>query len=695
MVCLTEAVLIRFGKFKNCSLKFQPGLHVLYGENETGKSTLQLFLKVMFFGAATRKKADEMLKERERMIPWGEKNAEGILRLHVDDRDLEIRRRFGKTAAADKTEIFDLHTGEVPAGFTADSIGEKLFGVNVSVFEKTFWIRQDGVLFAGKDEELNRRLMNLCSSGDEEISAEHTIVLLEKQKRMIKAKDKRSTPGKLDDLYAEKDNLLLKLKQIQNDTDKREAAEKELKAAQDRLCEIEKEMEELTLESKAQERLKNLEIRLQKWKQAEILQQRETEAKSREEYEKFVGLEEQMVLQAEEQERRIKTLDQNVQIGYDKDKAEKTAAEERGKLWIGLFFMAVGFIVFALAVVLAILQHLAAAGGTVVISIMFAWIGVWWYFRCKQHNLDAMRKYYACEAEMDKMRREKEECGVRLENILRPYGCGSASELRCGMEKCRKAILEAESFHNARCTLLEMEDEEALRKDAEEAKALLKNDSSLLRKNIAGRIEQLQQSKTDMVVNISDLKTKIDFAFQNQQRPADIESCLRFLDEDIAEQKKLLRAVEMAQEVFTDTVCRRKSDFTPQINAKVNQYLDILTVGKYHETRVSEEYRIQISPQNTGLYSSEYFSFGTRQQLYLALRLALGSLIGQGNEPLFLDDFLIAYDDARAEAAITLLKQISLKRQIILFTCHNRDVEYAAKAGAAISHLEEEIVNVC
>lgn len=57
-----------------------------------------------------------------------------------------------------------------------------------AVFEKTYWLRQEGASMAGKDEELSRRLLNLRDTGEEEISAERTLEELERAKR-------RSRPG--------------------------------------------------------------------------------------------------------------------------------------------------------------------------------------------------------------------------------------------------------------------------------------------------------------------------------------------------------------------------------------------------------------------------------------------------------------------------------------------------------------------
>ena len=39
-----------FGKFQNKEFIFDPGINLILGENESGKSTLQAFLFVMLFG---------------------------------------------------------------------------------------------------------------------------------------------------------------------------------------------------------------------------------------------------------------------------------------------------------------------------------------------------------------------------------------------------------------------------------------------------------------------------------------------------------------------------------------------------------------------------------------------------------------------------------------------------------------------
>ena len=41
---------MNFGKFKDYSLELRPGVNLIYGENESGKSTLHSFIDGMFYG---------------------------------------------------------------------------------------------------------------------------------------------------------------------------------------------------------------------------------------------------------------------------------------------------------------------------------------------------------------------------------------------------------------------------------------------------------------------------------------------------------------------------------------------------------------------------------------------------------------------------------------------------------------------
>ncbi len=75
----------------------------------------------------------------------------------------------------------------------------------------------------------------------------------------------------------------------------------------------------------------------------------------------------------------------------------------------------------------------------------------------------------------------------------------------------------------------------------------------------------------------------------------------------------------------------------------------------------------------------EAMSTGSRDQLYLALRLAALDHYAQSAEPLplIVDDILIQFDDHRSRATLDALAEFSSSTQVILFTHHERVVEEA------------------
>jgi len=85
-------------------------------------------------------------------------------------------------------------------------------------------------------------------------------------------------------------------------------------------------------------------------------------------------------------------------------------------------------------------------------------------------------------------------------------------------------------------------------------------------------------------------------------------------------------------------------------------------------------------------------STGTRDQLYLALRLAAleGLIARRGPLPLLLDDLFVHFDDARTDAGLRVLEQIAERTQVLLFTHHQRVAEQALGAiSAGRAHLIE------
>jgi uncharacterized protein YhaN len=122
-----------------------------------------------------------------------------------------------------------------------------------------------------------------------------------------------------------------------------------------------------------------------------------------------------------------------------------------------------------------------------------------------------------------------------------------------------------------------------------------------------------------------------------------------------------------------------------------------LTLGSYANLRdeLDESGRpilLGVRPDDAEV-SVDGMSDGTRDQLYLSLRLAtLEQHLSKGEPmPFVVDDILIGFDDNRTRVCLKVLAELAASTQVLLFTHHRRVLELAgeieAKAGIFIHDL--------
>src|SRR5665647_43219 len=75
---IKKITIHNFGKHTNLELLLSDGLNIIYGKNETGKSTIQSFIKAMFYGIDSRSRSLRD-NERKKFLPWNEGKMSGEL----------------------------------------------------------------------------------------------------------------------------------------------------------------------------------------------------------------------------------------------------------------------------------------------------------------------------------------------------------------------------------------------------------------------------------------------------------------------------------------------------------------------------------------------------------------------------------------------------------------------------------------
>ena len=126
----------------------------------------------------------------------------------------------------------------------------------------------------------------------------------------------------------------------------------------------------------------------------------------------------------------------------------------------------------------------------------------------------------------------------------------------------------------------------------------------------------------------------------------------------------------------------------PRVYEQAGRLMSIMTNGAWQGVRPASSGVEVIDCAGISRNARE-LSLGTCQQLYLALRIALLMVAGNAgaNLPVIADDILVHFDDERREAAVLALLELARHRQVILLTCHSGVVELVRKASADVNVL--------
>jgi len=192
-VRISKVSIDGYGRFAGLELDFAPGLQVIVGPNEKGKSTLRSFVGDMLYGQ--KRGAARLYEEsNELRVPWGNPDCYGGTLHYVLDRGtrIEVVRNFDKERESiqvyDRTQDHDI-TGE----FDRYRNGEVAFaaahlGLSKDVFLGAATINHFSLEGLGDQDALERireKLLSLADSGSELASAENALKRIEGRIRSI------------------------------------------------------------------------------------------------------------------------------------------------------------------------------------------------------------------------------------------------------------------------------------------------------------------------------------------------------------------------------------------------------------------------------------------------------------------------------------------------------------------------------
>lgn len=722
-----------FGRLNNQTLTLGDGLNILKAPNETGKSTWCAFLTAMFYGINSRERDKAgFIAEKNRYAPWSGAAMQGRMECTADHQELTLLRETKRqTAPMGAFRAVYTGTGDEVPGLTGAACGEALLGVPREVFERSAFIRQAGLGITA-DPELERRIVSLITSGEEDTSYTEAAAALKRQltrRRFNRRGEIPAAETELETVRRQLDALREHQRELSALSGEMEALrlrQDELQAqltqwqqylASQRLCRLQEARD-------AAEQAQQEALQLRGTLQAERVPENETIGRLRGAIVNLETLRRSVAKARGERDEAMKALlkaesavNASPFAGQTADSARKDAAQAPPKRRPSPILLLLGIVWLAGAGLEAFFPQLLPVSNQVFFWAF--WVCMALLLFAAQFLL-ARRRFSAWQAALAKRfgTSDQTEIAALADTYIKLLDARDAAQADVNAKSAAADSLYATLSSNEQAILLEVRRfapgafdiptaDRLLRESAVRRKAL--TDSETAAKAARTRLEILTQQQADQPVpedgaavsqppdgsqeEISGLLSALQSRQSALQSRMDQltgqitaigdPAVLSAREEQLTARIRTLSgeydAIAMALEALDAANTGLQNRFSPALGRRAAEIFGQLTDGRYTGVVLDRAFHLSAEPAGDSVYrDAQLLSAGAADQLYLAVRLAICELVLPPDRavPLILDDALANYDDARCAAALGWLRREAENRQILLFTCHTREAEF-------------------
>lgn len=704
---LKNAKAESFGALSNAVIgPFGPGLNVVHGENEAGKTTFASLIGGVMFGwedgrslrntykpsAAGRSgflafaRVDEPTQSSARLSRA--RNADGVQgdTWLLDDVD---RETYG--------EIFSLNSDQLRGMGDAGKVTSRLLTAGAGTATSPTQVRADLdariAEYTSRSEKYPHSITRLAAERD-------NLARLIDEARTASDALQREDAG-LDGLRAERDAVAAELRRVNERISKLNAAEASVRQCEERGDALELEREGVLAEKSAVSvdgDYSDIPARLLSASPAEDAALRE----------RLETIESDRESAREELESARKSYESSFAEYADgvsdqkKEEAQQATTSGQGRRTIisgGLLALAaIAFVVLGLyfsredgnAAILPVMSLFACAGLFGVVAVVLAIVGA------LRSRGDRARAASAEEAqwllEKEKARYEQAQAAwaqaqqsvaLQLEGMGLRRADGSLRAAHLILDRAQHAREQnalAERLRKSLDARVAEIDEAQAASRAKKSAVLdscgmpLDGTCAMLEAEIADAGEE----RESLVARLEEANVRIG---QVEQRLAEARGkhdldALRMQHQQVltrlAESQRALAGLFLERRLLDEAVDEWKSTSQPEVYQRAERLLSQMTEGKWTRIIVSDDGRISVADEFGEERDPLLLSTGTCQQLYLALRIALletAEFVGK-NVPVICDDILVNFDERRRRCAAKALASLARSRQVILFTCH-------------------------
>ena len=620
-----------FGKLKNKEIKLEKNINLIYGKNESGKTTLLKFIYSMFYGISKNKNGKD-ISDFDKYKPWKGEDFSGKIKYSLDNNyEYEIYREFLKK----NPKIYNSNLEDISKTFNIDKTkGNRFFydqtKIDEALFLSTNLVEQNSVVLDENNQNiLTQKIANILSSGEENSSYKKVIMNLSK-KLLEEVGTDRSTDRPINRLTEE----LNELKKIKQELNKIEENSEEIKLKKK---EIKSDINNLSNEIELINEIKNI-------------KENEKIEKEKINYKKSI-----------KNEFNEKKLSLKNKLNNFKNENNKIIKNNKLNI-INLFFI---IILIFLNIIINFIKINKIIENTIIFStIIYLLFNFIYYFYKKIIN-------------------NKENKIKNIEKIK------NEKEIEILEENIKKIDEEINKLDN------ELENKNKIKKEEIKNKyknIINENDlNNLLNKNLSliyNEIDFINKNYNNKKIELNNIYIEERNIQDKIENKLDCDERIKYIENQIEELHSLERSINLAKDVLEESYKEVKNDITPKFTKDLSLLIERISNGKYKNAKFDTDEGLIVEKEDGEYINSNNLSIGTIDQLYLSLRLSVMNEISTEKMSIILDESFAFYDNERLENIIKFINENYTENQILIFTCSNREKDILEKLNIKYNFIE-------
>lgn len=187
----------------------------------------------------------------------------------------------------------------------------------------------------------------------------------------------------------------------------------------------------------------------------------------------------------------------------------------------------------------------------------------------------------------------------------------------------------------------------------------------------AERLPTLRQTASAVETQAAEAEGELRLFALSIGSVAEAEEALERAQGELDRVRDLQETLRLTHTFLSEAQTRVHRDIAPVLAANVKRSLPALTDDRYTDVIVDPTtLQVQVCGPSRLWRDAGRLSYGTAEQVYLLLRVALADHLTKGHDtcPLLLDDVTVHADATRTRKILALLLEIAADRQIVVFT---------------------------